>query len=599
MRHTGQIVLVLVVGIFCLAGNVLAQQSRSAPNANIKGRVAESTGARSLEQPLAPPGYLESPSTFAILGAVRKPGVYTTTLASVSVGWLIESAGGFTTDSIETVRIYDNGKARTLTQVGRVLTLPVQDGQVVYVAPRGGESGRRLSVGQDPYRPVVITGLGTKPLLLNLGNKSQDVEGLVLMLGQPREVMGDEQFMAVCPQRQWLAPSDFLQPNTIIHFPPESVRHEGVRAAIQNGLEFEPLMLISATIPSPEVTPSSQAPPPPATATPFIPPAARPQAPGKVPAKLPTPPATSELLPGALDPQIEPAGSSVPSQEPLRLPRYDEIDEELEESAPAPPENATGRPPIMMRPEWSNFGEETGEELDQGRKIERTSAGRARFDQEIVLAAAETATTVSPVAAEDSASEPVLEQAPPPPVPVAAADTQGPSIGIESWIAIAVTLGVAALSVLVSGVLSREERTSSLAIPLSETPALEESTEAEAASREAQEDRRFLQRLIVNQIPLVEEEPTLPHIDQLHGIVIGNRRMVVHEAHEGVPGPHFAVREANDTRPLERRLRTVLRETATGPRRTDVAVAAESSHVRTSVSPLERALRHVDRGGQR
>jgi hypothetical protein len=155
---------------------------------------------------------------------------------------------------------------------------------------------------------------------------------------------------------------------------------------------------------------------------------------------------------------------------------------------------------------------------------------------------------------------------------------------------------VAALSIVVTAILSRDDR----AVAPSNVSAEETGIEASAPISEAENDRRFLQRLIVNQVPLVEEDPQLPQIDHLHGIVIGGRRMVVHEAHETLAGPHFSVREPNDTRPLERRLRTVLRETSTETKRTEAAVvAAEPSHVRTATSPLERALRNVDRGGPR
>jgi hypothetical protein len=85
--------------------------------------------------------------------------------------------------------------------------------------------------------------------------------------------------------------------------------------------------------------------------------------------------------------------------------------------------------------------------------------------------------------------------------------------------------------------------------------------------------------------------------------VIGGRRLVIHDAHESVTGPHFQVREAGDTREIEQRLRRLLRADRSGTRQT--AVVASTSQVvgsRTSrVSPLEKALRtvapnHIGRG---
>lgn len=570
MRHAGQSLFVLFVGLFCAAGYLPAQQSKSAANSNVAGRVAyraavqptQSSATQSAPQPV----------TVALLGAVHKPGIYISAGGHATIGQLLKTAGGTTSESNQSIRVYVDAKSQGIDQIDRLKSLPLQDGQVIYISPAGGGFGR------TPYRPVVITGLGTTPLMLNLGDESHDLEWLIRRLGQSIEVLGHSQFATVCPQRQLY--DNLLLPNTIVHFPPETVNNEGVTRALQAGLVFERPVLIKAT---PEATsPIPQAPPPP-PARPDVPSVIRPAIPATVPpAKLPAPESTSTLLPGALDAEIEPAGSSVPSHEPLRLPRFEDSDEEAEVDSVSPAVQPS-RPPIMMRPEWSTFGEETGEESDQERKIERTSAGVLQYDEDIILAGAELAVTEKPDLA---------------PTTIKAGPTasQGTlSLGVESWLAIAVTLGVAALSVVVTAILSREGHSASLAQATSE----EKFPELPAPENETEHDRRFLQRLIVNQVPLVEEEPQLPQIDHLHGIVIGGRRLVVHEAHEGVAGPHFAVRESHDTRPIERRLRTVLRETSPGTKRVEAAAPAEPAHVRASISPLERALRNVDRGGPR
>lgn len=572
MRHAGQSLFVLFVGLFCAAGYLPAQQSKSAANSNVAGRVAYRAAAQPTQSPA--PQSAQQPVTVALLGAVHKPGIYISADGHATIGQLLKSAGGTTAESNQSIRIYVDAKAPRIDQIERLKSLPLQDGQVIYISPAGGGFSRTLSLSKTPYRPVVITGLGTTPLMLNLGDESHDLEWLIRRLGQSIEVLGHSQFATVCPQRQLY--DNLLLPNTIVHFPPETVNNEGVTRALQAGLVFERPVLIEAT---PETTsPIPQAPPPPARAD--VPPAIRPAIPAIVPpAKLPVPESTSTLLPGSLNAEIEPAGSSVPSHEPLRLPRFEDSDEEAEAES-ASPAVQPSRPPNMKRREWSTFGDET----EDGRKIERTSAGVPQYDEEIVLAGAELAVTEQPELA---------------PTTIEAKPTASPgtlSLGVESWLAIAVTLGVAALSIVLTAILSREDR---VAVP-SNVSHEETGLEASAPVSEAENDRRFLQRLIVNQVPLVEEEPQLPQIDHLHGIVIGGRRMVVHEAHETLAGPHFSVREPNDTRPLERRLRTVLRETSTGTKQTEVAVvAAEPSHVRTATSPLERALRNVDRGGPR
>ncbi len=117
---------------------------------------------------------------------------------------------------------------------------------MIYISPRVGGFGRTLPLSRTPYRPVVITGLGTTPLLLNLGDESHDLEWLLRRLGQSMEVLGHNQFAAVCPQFQRLMSNDLLRPNTIVHFPPETVNNEGVTRALQAGLVFERPMLIEA-----------------------------------------------------------------------------------------------------------------------------------------------------------------------------------------------------------------------------------------------------------------------------------------------------------------------------------------------------------------
>lgn len=578
MRHTGQWLFVLFVSLFCAAENLRAQQSKSAANSNVAGRVSYRAAAQPTRA--AAPQSTTEPVTVALLGAVHKPGIYISPDGSATIGQLLRSAGGTTAESNQRTRIYFDAKSPGIDQIERLKSLPLQDGQVIFVEPVGGGFGRTLSLSKTPYRPVVITGLGTTPLMLNLGDESHDLEWLIRRLGQPLEVLDHGQFAAVCPQRPSLRYDDLLRPNTIVHFPPETVNNEGVTRALQAGLVFERPVLIEATAET--TSPLPQAPPPPAR--PNTPPVIRPAIPANVPpAKLPAPESTSTLLPGSLEEaEIEPAGSSVPSHEPLRLPRFEDDDEEAETESSSPVLQPS-RPPIMMRPEWSTFGEETGEEADEGRKIERTSAGVPQYDEEIVLAGAELAVTEKPELAPTSIGT----------SPAAGAGTL--SLGVESWLAIAVTLGVAALSIIVTAILSREDRSEAVthSTPNDTAPA------PAAPETEAEHDRRFLQRLIVNQVPLVEEEPQLPQIDHLHGIVIGGRRLVVHAAHEGVAGPHFAVREPEDTRPIERRLRTVLRETSAGTKPTEAVAASEPTRVHSSTSPLERALRNVDRGGPR
>jgi hypothetical protein len=76
-------------------------------------------------------------------------------------------------------------------------------------------------------------------------------------------------------------------------------------------------------------------------------------------------------------------------------------------------------------------------------------------------------------------------------------------------------------------------------------------------------------------------------------VAVGASRMIVHESHEIVAGPHFQVRAKGDVREIELRLRRLMRSDR--PRsREEVIQTGEVRETRTG--PLERALRTVDRG---
>ncbi len=74
MRHTGQSLFVLFVGLLCAVGNLHAQQSKSAANTNVVGRVAHRAAAQQSQGPA--PQIAPSQVTVALIGAVHKPGIY-------------------------------------------------------------------------------------------------------------------------------------------------------------------------------------------------------------------------------------------------------------------------------------------------------------------------------------------------------------------------------------------------------------------------------------------------------------------------------------------------------------------------------------------
>ena len=174
-----------------------------------------------------------------------------------------------------------------------------------------------------------------------------------------------------------------------------------------------------------------------------------------------------------------------------------------------------------------------------------------------------------------------------------AASTSGP----PTWMILFVVVGVAAASVMVSRFVLRPEMHSSDSVAVTESVATPPAAEPVPTP---EDEQRFLQRLILNKVSLIEEEAVLPSVERLHGASIGASRMVFHEAHEGgVAGPHFKVRAPGNTRDIELRLRRLLREESSPKQakereRVHSAVVQESNP--SQASPLERALRSVERG---
>ncbi|MCA9079460.1 MAG: hypothetical protein KDA58_02830 [Planctomycetaceae bacterium] len=90
--------------------------------------------------------------------------------------------------------------------------------------------------------------------------------------------------------------------------------------------------------------------------------------------------------------------------------------------------------------------------------------------------------------------------------------------------------------------------------------AIETSTPAPANA-----PRTMLDAVIDHSVPIVEEQVLFPSVEHLHGAAVGHKRLVVHQAHETLAGPHFANRKpamatASHGHADERTLRTRIRE---------------------------------------
>ncbi len=609
MRQSGHLwatLTCLACGI--LAGELTAQQSppasqtrmvQSENHLNVQSmrRPAAQTTRQSVARPNQP---VSESSLIAVIGAVKTPAVFESAERVVPLKTLIERAGGESAESIGSVRIMEGTRTRLMTTLQHHLDLAVTHGQVVFVVPRGGRPARVSDPRQPPpARLILISGLARGPLLLNLGNQSRTFGDLLLQLGQSPDLVARQQVLATQPQGQWMNLDSLLVHNTVIDFNPDSVDTDGVRAAVDKGFRYElPVRLVSTTAAVPEVNgPATVAPAGIALDPPL--PVVQPQ---PVRARI-APPPTSDQTSERSASGIERMGSSIPFDEPMPFPARSsvEVDANERSTEPSPVIKSDGRSPLMLPKTWQNPPEEEAEgvESDPARMIERTSAGFSNSESDIITVSAQTEASNSPQPRVASTKP----TAPTQPVGsgVATAEKAALYLWPQSWLALLVTIGVAATSVVVSRIVSREAvLTPEMPEPPSVSVAPEPvASQAPAPEPAVEDEQRFLQRLIVNKVPLIEEEVTLPPVDRLHGMSIGGRRLIVHEAHEGVAGPHFKVRDPNDSRAVELRLRRLMR--AGNSETQHASMVVTTGHVTgtraSRVSPLERALRNVEQGG--
>ena len=532
-------------------------------------------------------------TSIAVIGAVKRPAVFETTRRSVPLGELIERSGGLTSKSLGTVCMMDRGRTRVLVNLDRSADQLIEHGQVVFVAPRAGSQPQPIMTSRQPIpdKLILLSGLSRGPLLFNIGNQSRTLGDLIVSLGQSPEMLDREEVTPAHPDGGTMDLGSVLVSNTVVHFNPESVDPGGIQQALQNGFRFEPPTNLDTPVAVPEsrsapaslVSPSAL----PAVRQPVNVP--RPS----LPPVTPVPPVSLNDTRPSAGSGIEAAGSSVFSDEPLPFPPKVELKQES--IFDIPDKKSDGRVPLFLPRAWQNSDDSRtdADSEEPARKIERTSAKHARSREHIVTASA---------VAEDPKPS-IARSTPATDLSVLGIDEfedkssqlDSSVAGPPTWMILLVVGGVAVSSVMVSRLHVRRESLSSDSRPANESVAAE--PEAEQAPT-AEDDQRFLQRLILNTVTLIEEEAVLPTVERLHGASIGASRMVFHEAHEGgVAGPHFKVRAPGNTREIELRLRRLLREESSPQPRQELVHSSpvqEASAPKTG--PLERALRTVERG---
>ena len=607
---SGHLVLAIVLGTFCVAGPDLpAQHTMNRNSALVNNPQDQRTSTRPAsvnynyrnaapstnQQPLASAPRQDQPGPelfyYAVIGAIRTPTVFQSTEPAVPLKTLIDRAGGETPVSLGTVRIMEQARPKLLFDIRSNPNQMVKSGQVVFVTPRGGRPLQLVdSRTPAPDRLILISGLAPGPLLFNIGNQSQTLGDLLRRLGQDPAQLTYDQVIAVQPQAKSMDLDSLLVHNTVVHFQPEAVKKEGVQKAVQDGFQYQLPVKLSVLPLDPVAVPASREPeaPPrvPINTMPKIAPRSNP-----APAAAGSP-VTTDQTDKRTDPEIETTGSSFPFNRPLRFPSESDLKDETIDAAPR--KNTNAKPPLMLPRSWQNSSDKEAEAVpeDPVRAIHRTSARLEEDARQIVTVGGE----IENPALQKSPGTAVRGTVPrgtPPRLegsePEGNATATSPARSPQSWFALGAALGVAVLSVFVSRYLVHSDANTH-ASELSETePAL-------GSEDSENQEQRFLQRLIMNKVPVIEEEAILPPVDRLHGIAIGGRRLVIHAA-QGA-GPHFKV-PAEDTRELELKLRRFMRSNrGSTSRKTEVVHSSGMREPATpETGPLERALRTVDRGG--
>ncbi len=620
---------------------VQAQQGRRATNVNVR-RTAPTVTNSPIAENHAPSATEGARTYIAVIGAVNQPAVIETSEQSLPLGTLIQRTGGLSADSMGTVCLLDSERAHSIESIERTIHQRIENGQIVFLIPRGGNSPTQLLASRPVTTRILITGLTAGPRLYRLDRQGWLFGDLLVNLGQSTQMFELGDVYATHPQGVRMTLDNELVANTIIHFNPAAVSQEGLRDAFLRGFRLEPTIRLDAqasttTAPSATARPENPTPVPSNKKSTYVP---RPQ-----PAlEGSLPPETSSLIPEELTPpsdgsEIEAAGSSSVSREPLPLPR--EADSNEEPSSPEPRTKAESRPPLMMPKSWQEpQGNSSDSDPDNTRIIERTSAGHHKQGHRVVTASASNSIEDQPSRPTKPSSGPDLSEIENEGLGDETGEATSLLSGPQSWIILVLVGGIVGASFIVSRFISRPDfvtraaRTQtegfsappaptqpSKAIPKPEgaaqtikiTPVTRASAgtpRPSAAAREpvnapktgpaqetvSEDDQRFLQRLIINKVTVVEEEPDPPQVDHLHGMAVGGSRLIIHEAHESVSGPHFHVHPQGDVREIELRLRRLLR-TDRLKKREDIVHTGEFRESReTHGGPLERALRTVERG---
>lgn len=441
---------------------------------------------------------LEEEGFISIVGAVRASDVFTTKKPRISLNELLKAAGGFSEGASTTFRVFRNGNIRYQARYDAQQSVLLETGDVVVVVPMP-----TYQLKQDDLVSVICLGLDERPVCLPLEQDITSLDILAEKLKQSKDVAATAQvFDPYGRSRQ-----RFLVPGAIVVFDPTLVDQQQ--------------LLLTQRFPPVRPLAPSESPKPKAQEVSL-------DGLRSWPVTV-QPSRTIQSTPLTASPQqaqtsINPANASSPSQpQPTAIdipsPLFSSETSVSVEPTPAPALRAHSQnvpapqlpPPAIHRAEPASW--ETDGQLAANPTTDLISEPQPTLAQPIATAKV------------DSAS---AESAPAPPVSKPTKQTAEPTS--RSWGYVALTLGGLAVLCLIGSVMWSQldrESVADFRVPRKE-PA--ESLEDDQSNE------------LDPSAAIIEEQILIPHQTALHGIAIGHRRIMVHERHTELAGPHFGER---------------------------------------------------------
>ncbi len=525
-----------------------------------QGAIAQNQFAGSQSRQLSPSGMMiveaSQPQNqthyFTIVGAVHRSGVYSADEHKVSLSRLLESAGGFASVARPTIRVIGGGRERYrfLYNPNRENQPNVQSGEVIVVLPNPGQMTTETEI---PVIPVACIGLDDRPIVLPLSTDIRTVDDLFNRLKQTQQLMDSVSILDPFgrPNTSMLAPGSVILCNPQLvdtqalslteAFPPAvPLTPETIEEPLSNNEvpEFENSMIV---VPAP-LRPSIVTPIPERPIVgpePTLPPLQSPSISTETPT-LPKPTLPKPILPKIEKTQVARSfEKAIPSEMPTKIAEYlseprqtaqtqlQSYDLPLLERESAASTSAPAPLPTTFIPSVAPAPPEArSDRTNHGHRVNRTQASKTGL---VPAGAPQRAL------GKDVQFSTIANSTPEQTQPETPTSKRESSIWSNLPIAFAVAL-FGFICFVLSVLWSRHERRNQRN-QVSDTDA---NTQPSDAVSGEQSQLHQVSIILNRSIPMIEEEVVVPSEIHIHGEPVAQERLIYHDRHESLRGPHFA-----------------------------------------------------------